>query len=153
MAARAAKLPSTALARQVFSMPRMSAFLRLAAPFAVLLVAGHSAVAQEGPLEIDITEGRIEPVPFALTLDVEGNLLATDAGDIGDVVVNDLQSSALFRQIDPDAYMQSAADAAEQPRFRDWRIIDAQVLIAGSIRDRGDGTIEVAARAWDVYGG
>ena len=134
-------------------MSRMSAFLRRTATFAFLLAFCHSAVAQEGPLEIDITEGRIEPVPFALTLDVDGNLLATDAGDIGDIVVNDLQSSALFRQIDPDAYMQRAADAAEQPRFRDWRIIDAQVLVAGTVRDVGDGTIEVAARAWDVYGG
>lgn len=153
MAARAAKLPSTALVRQVLPMSRMSAFLRRTATFAFLLAICHSAVAQEGPLEIDITEGRIEPVPFALTLDVDGNLLATDAGDIGDIVVNDLQSSALFRQIDPDAYMQRAADAAEQPRFRDWRIIDAQVLVAGTVRDVGDGTIEVAARAWDVYGG
>ena len=134
-------------------MSRMSALLRpTAAPVFVLAVC-HAAAAQDGPLEIDITEGTIEPVPFALTLDVEGNLLATDAGDIGEIVVNDLESSALFRQIDPDAYMQRAADAAEQPRFRDWRIIDAQVLVAGTVSDGGDGTIEMAARAWDVYGG
>ncbi len=131
----------------------MSVFLRCTAPLALLLAAASAALAQDGPLEIDIVGGRIEPVPFALTLDVESNLLATDAGEIGAVVVGDLLSSALFRHIDPDSYLQSATDASVEPRFRDWRIIDAQVLVTGTVRDLGGGSVEVAARAWDVYGG
>ncbi len=131
---------------------RMSVFLRRTAVLAGLLAFGGAAGAQDGPLEIDIVEGRIEPVPFALTLDVEGNLLATDAGEIGGIVVSDLLSSALFRHIDPDSYLQGPTDASIQPRFRDWRIIDAQVLVTGTVRDLGDGAVEVAARAWDVYG-
>ncbi len=131
----------------------MSFFVRFAFACALAAALGHSAVAQDVPLEIDITEGRIEPVPFALTLIVDETRAESPVPDIAGVVANDLQGSALFRLIDPNAYMQDAADAVEQPRFRDWRIIDAQVLVAGTVRYLEGDVVEVAARVWDVYGG
>ena len=132
-------------------MPRIPPLLRTAA--LLLFIAFHyPAMAQDGPLEVDITKATIEPIPFAITLDVEDTLLASEATDIAGIMANDLQGSALFRRIDPAAHLQDAASAAEEPRFSEWRIIDSQILVAGTIRS-GDGvTMVLDVRVWDVYG-
>ena len=132
-------------------MPRIPASLRTAA-LLLFITFHHPAMAQDGPLVVDITKATIEPIPFAITLDVEDTLLASEATDIAGIVANDLQGSALFRRIDPAAYLQDAASAAEEPRFSEWRIIDSQILLAGTIRG-GDGvTMVLDVRVWDVYG-
>ena len=38
-----------------------------------------------------------------------------------------------------------------QPRFGDWRQINAQALVTGSVQDQADGRLRVEFRLWDVF--
>src|SRR5262249_10102258 len=69
--------------------------------------------------------------------------------DIAQVISNDLQSSGLFRPIDARAFIQNVS-AGEGPRFADWRQINAQALVTGSVQPQGDGRLRVEVRLWGV---
>jgi TolB protein len=117
-----------------------------AIPFALVVAP---AAAQ---LEIDITRGHIEPLPIAITsfhgpLGVEQQLGA----DIATVVSNDLESSGLFRPLDPRAFLQKPADMDVIPRFPDWRQINAQALVTGKTSIQADGFVTAEFRLWDVF--
>ena len=79
---------------------------------------------------------------------------AGDAGqvgrDIAQVVAADLERSGLFRPVDQRAFIQTVA-AGETPRFADWRQINAQALVTGSVQPQGDGRLRVEFRLWDVF--
>lgn len=127
--------------------------LRAALALALLAVSATPAAAQGVPLEIDITQGRVEPIPFAITLagDAEDADTGRAAAEIVAIVTEDLEGSVLFRRIDPTAYLQEAADAALQPAFRDWRLLDAHLLVAGEVSRAGE-ELQLAVRLWNVYG-
>ncbi|MTI16602.1 Tol-Pal system protein TolB [Rhodobacteraceae bacterium RKSG542] len=104
-------------------------------------------------VEIDITEGQVEPMPIALPA-FSGN--GTDdqlAKDISDVVTADLRRSGLFNAIDPAAFIQQGMNVHTTPRFGDWRTIGAQALVTGSITKQPDGRLKAEFRLWDVYAG
>ena len=115
--------------------------------FVVLLAAGPAWAV----LKIDITRGNIDPLPIAVT-----DFYANDGkserigADITRVLSADLERSGLFRPIDPRAFIQSPADIQVQPRFGDWRQINAQALVNGSVEVAADGRLRVEFRLWDV---
>jgi len=114
---------------------------------AVVLVAALPARAE---LRIDITRGVSQPLPIALPAFQGSSGGESQAGqDIVGVVSNDLQSSALFRPVDPKSFIQNVSVNAT-PRFADWRQINAQALVTGSVQTLGDGRLQVAFRLWDV---
>jgi len=123
--------------------------LFLAAAAACLLVGAPGGRAQ---LEIDITRAQIEPLPIAITnfhgpLGVDQQLGA----DIAGVVANDLESSGLFRPLDPRSFLQRPEDMRVIPRFPDWRQINAQALVTGTSNIRADGFATIEFRLWDVF--
>ena len=131
--------------------PTLKSFLSAVALGAVgMLVAMAPAAAQ---VRIDITEGNVEPMPIAVPnyLSAGGETEAL-AEDLTDVVMADLERSGLFSPIDQRAYVQRIENIHERPRFADWRLIDAQVLIAGEVVPLEDGRIQVNTRLWDVFG-
>ena len=67
------------------------------------------------------------------------------------MIAANLERSGLFRPIDQGAYIQSAADMQVQPRFVDWRQINAQALVTGRVEHEADGRIRVEFRLWDVF--
>src|SRR3546814_19376295 len=71
--------------------------------------------------------------------------------DIANVVSADLERSGLFKPIDPRAFIQTAASLQTQPRFADWRVINAQALVNGSVELQPDGRLRVEFRLWDVF--
>jgi TolB protein len=114
------------------------------------LVVLLAALPVRADLRIDITRGKPEPMPIAIPpfaggAGVEGQV----GGDIAQVVSNDLESSGLFRPLDPRAFIQNVS-AGEGPRFGDWRQINAQALVTGSVQTQGDGRLRVEFRLWDV---
>jgi len=114
-------------------------------------VAMASAAAQDR-VRIDITEGNVQAMPIA----VPDYLGASESsrrlgGDIADVVMNDLDRSGLFAPIDQRAYIEVLETIHEKPRFADWRIINAQVLVAGEVVELPDGRVQVNTRVWDIY--
>ncbi len=115
----------------------------------VLAAAPASAV-----LKIDITQGVVDPLPIAVSV-----FHATDEGgrkaarDIADVVTGNLERSGLFRPLDRRAFIQTPEAMKVQPRFADWRVIDAQALATGATTMLEDGRLRVEFRLWDVFAG
>ena len=106
-------------------------------------------------LEIDITEGVVEPLPIAIS-ELYGQTpnSAKLGRDIADVVSSDLESSGLLRPLDRRAFIQSPEELQNLPRFGDWRQINAQALVTGTvIADDGTNELTVEFRLWDVFSG
>src|ERR1700745_1242004 len=121
----------------------------LIAVLAVLLYASPQGRAE---LRIDITRGKVEPVPIAIPALAGSAPNETQAGqDLAGVVSADLEHSGLFRPLDPRSFLQNVSVAAPQPRFGDWRQINAQALVTGTVKTQGDGRLRVEFRLWDVF--
>ena len=118
----------------------------------LVLVAPWPAVAQ---LELDITEGVIEPLPIAIPEFYGATPGAAARGqEIADVVSADLERSGLFRPIDRRAFIQTPEQLRDLPRFADWRQINAQALVTGEVTGGEDGAdLTVEFRLWDVFAG
>jgi TolB protein len=103
-------------------------------------------------LRVDITSGKVEPMPIALPAFAGGAANETQAGrDIAGIVSADLERSGLFRPLDPRSFIQNISASDAQPRFPDWRQINAQALVTGSVKTQGDGRLRVEFRLWDVF--
>ena len=113
-------------------------------------------------IEVDITRGNLNPLPIAvspLSIDEESKnsfkkILKKDniGAEISAVVENNLRQSGLFNPLNKDAFLQKPDIANLKPRFEDWSLIKAQVLITGKVTFV-DENLRVEFRLWDVLGG
>lgn len=104
-------------------------------------------------LKIAVTQGRVEPMPIAITAFAGDGANAQIGSQISDIVSRDLESSGLFRPLNPASFIQDARSAALQgPRFPDWKPLNSQALVTGAITAAPDGRLRVEFRLWDVYG-
>ncbi|NBC31363.1 MAG: Tol-Pal system protein TolB [Alphaproteobacteria bacterium] len=125
-----------------------------------ILLAGAAGLALAGGLPrprlhaelyIPIDEGIREPLPIAIT-DFHGESEAerTVGRDLASVISGNLERCGLFRPINPNSFIQDPASIRLRPRFADWRIINAQGLVSGTVSALGDGRLRVEFRLWDV---
>ena len=115
----------------------------------VLLVVALPARAE---LRINITQGKVEPLPIAITNFVGVNPDEVRYGrDISSVVADDLERSGLFRPIEQGAFIQTTIALQTLPRFGDWRVINAQALVQGRVQFVQAGQLRVEFRLWDVF--
>jgi len=132
--------------------------IRLLCTLLAALVAGvpflvQPALAQQGPLRIEITEGVIEPLPFAVPDFVPDNTAATAFGkDLSRVIAADLAGTGLFREIPSNAYISQISDFSAPVKYADWKAINAQALIAGAVTVSGS-KLTVRFRVYDVFSG
>jgi TolB protein len=118
----------------------------------VLALLLHAVAPARAELRIDITRGKVEPMPIAIPSFSGSGGDENQAGqEIAGVVSADLERSGLFRPLDPRSFIQNVATTDAQPRFGDWRLISAQALVTGTIRTQGDGRLRVESRLWDVF--
>jgi TolB protein len=104
-------------------------------------------------VELNITEGTIQPLPIAIPDFVgDGSIDPQAAREISSVVANDLRSSGLFLPIDQAAFIEKGVGIDSLPRFEDWRVVNAQALVVGRIGE-GDGRLKAEFRLWDVFAG
>jgi len=127
----------------------------LSTSFRTALVAAPSltlAPSVKAALKLDITRGRVEPLPIAVT-DFHGasDSLRERGSRISAVIADNMKRSALFQPIDQRAFIQEPASLQGGPRFSDWRQIDAQALVSGSASEAENGQLRVAFRLWDVF--
>ncbi|WP_425484661.1 Tol-Pal system beta propeller repeat protein TolB [Aureimonas mangrovi] len=101
-------------------------------------------------VEIDITQGNIQPLPIALPNFQSQNQLGQQ---IVEVVRANLQRSGLFAPIEQAAYIQRDIGPDATPRFQDWTVINAQALVTGRVTPEADGRLRVEFRLWDTYAG
>jgi TolB protein len=101
-------------------------------------------------VEININKGNVEPLPIAVT-----DFIAS--GDLGqritDVIAADLKRSGLFAPVNKQAFIEKISNPDQQPRFEDWKVINAQALVTGRVTQEGDGRLRAEFRLWDTFGG
>lgn len=104
-------------------------------------------------LKVDVTRGKIDPVPIAISpFHGASPSEAAFAKDIPEVITNNLRSSGLFKPVSPGAFIQDAASIQKDgPRFAEWRAINTPTLVSGSVTKAADGRTRVEFRLWDVY--
>ena len=129
------------------------------AVLAVMIVAAASVLGlsrpaeAQGPLRIEITDGVIEPLPFAVPDFQDENGAAGEyASSIARVVAADLAGTGLFREIPADAFVSGVTSFASPVAYADWKAINAQALITGAVSASGD-SINVKFRVYDVFSG
>ena len=121
--------------------------------FVGLLALGACSNSAHAELRVDVTKGTMNPIPIAIT-----NFVAKDpagaefATSIPQVISSDLSSTGLFRLVDPRAFIQDSASMQTQIRFAEWKAINAQVLVNGSVTRTPDGKTRVEFRLFDVFG-
>ena len=93
-----------------------------------------------GPLRIEITEGVIEPLPFAVPAFVAESASAKGLSeDLAAVIVADLTGTALFREIPRSAQISRITNFDSPIQFSDWKAVNAQALVTGSVSAGSDG--------------
>ncbi|THD72911.1 Tol-Pal system protein TolB [Thalassobius vesicularis] len=109
---------------------------------------------QAAPLRIEITEGVIEPLPYAVPDFVPENAAAAQvARDIARVVAEDLTGTGLFREIPASAHISKVTSFSSPVQFADWKAINAQALITGAVSLQSGGRLVVKFRVYDVFAG
>jgi TolB protein len=125
--------------------------LALGAATAAGTMLARPAAAQ---LRLRVDEGNVQPIPMAIPDFIAGTPGDTEvARGMTQVITNNLRRSGLFQPIDPAAYIEKVTNFDTQPRFPDWRQINAQGLVTGRITRQGDGRLRAEFRLWDVFGG
>ncbi len=117
---------------------------------AIALLA--SVPARAAPLRIEITEGVIEPLPFALPdFQPENAAAAEMARQISRVVAADLVGTGLFREIPASAFVSTVTSFASPVQYADWKAINAQALITGAVSVGPGDRLTVKFRLFDVF--
>jgi len=121
---------------------RALAFLALLA----LLFGLRGAAAQT---EIDLTGGRITPLPIAIAPFLVGDGAEEGGATMTAVITNDLGRSGYFNPLPPDSFIEQVTDFSREPRFASWRQIQAKALVTGQVFMDG-GKLRAEFRLWDV---
>ncbi len=117
------------------------------------LVLATAAVAQQGPLRIEITEGVIEPLPFAVPDFVPETQGSGEIGrQIARVIAQDLTGTGLFRELPSTAFISQVSSFQAPVQYPDWKAINAQALITGAVAVTGN-QVSVKFRLFDVFSG
>lgn len=114
-----------------------------------LLVPGLA----QAELRIDLTRGKVEPMPIAIAPFYDNNSGNNDyANQVPAIIGKNLEGSGLFKPVNPRAFVQdSASIARDGVRFGEWRATNAQALVTGEVTKTSDGRARVEFRLWDVY--
>lgn len=112
------------------------------------------AFAQNGPLQLEITDGVIEPLTFAAPAFEAENTAAADlASQMTRVIAADLAGTGLFREIPASSFIAQRETFAEPVRYADWRAVNAQGLVTGAVNVDGSGRLIVKFRIYDIFSG
>jgi len=107
--------------------------------------------AETKPLMIEITQGIIKPMPIALSqFTAIGDTTPQYVDQITSVIMADLVCSGLFREIPRSAHVSANTNFNNPVKFSDWRVINVDALITGSVNIQGDKLI-LQFRLFDVF--
>jgi TolB protein len=134
--------------------PEMKQYLVALFAALCLMLAPALVTAQSVPLRIEITEGVVEPMPFAVPDFVAETAEAQQfALNISRVIADDLTGTGLFREVPRDAHISRVSSFAAPVQFADWKAINAQALVTGAVSADASGRVVVKFRVWDVFAG
>ncbi len=107
---------------------------------------------------IDITRGNLEPLPTAISnfyIDNPENFPETIKKlklqeSLPKVIKSNLMRSGLFYVLDSKSHIQKPKLSHLKPRFEDWRLIKAQIMVSGKLKIDDKGRLRIEFRLWDV---
>ena len=113
-----------------------------------------ATAAVSSPLRIKITEGVVEPLPFAAPSFIAENAAGAEYAEaLADIIAHDLIGSGLFREIPEAAHISKITSFASPVQYSDWKAINAQALITGTVSGSATGQITIKFRIYDVFAG
>lgn len=117
--------------------------------FLFLIFCGNIAFSD---VKIDITQGNIDPIPYALLdFDSKSKELSDQSKEINKVIKNNLDRTGLFKSLSGDEIIASEISFNEKPDFSNWRITSTQVLIHGRLTVNRDKKLVLEFRMWDIF--
>ncbi len=132
-------------------MTRFFVFLTALAALFVTSIAPMATQAQ--PLRLQITEGVIEPMPFAVPAFVPENSGGSQYGDaLARVIAANLSNTGLFREVPQQAHIARITSFDAGVSYSDWRAVNVQALITGAVSVQGN-RMTVKFRLFDVLTG
>ena len=120
----------------------------------IVLMAVLPAAAQErsGPLRIEITEGVIEPVPIAVAPFIAETPGAAEfAQQITQLIAADLNGTGLFRDVPQSAYISQVSGFDAPVAYADWKAINVEALVVGSVTLTSDNKLLAKFRLFDIF--
>ena len=106
----------------------------------------------QAELRIDVTQGRADPMPIAVTIFKSEGIKNKNIGKkISTVISANLERSGLFAPIDPKAFLETSIEMDLRPQFGNWRVLNAQAMVHGAVNIDADGRLNVQFRLWDVF--
>ena len=121
------------------------ALVLLFAAATVFILPGAAAAA----LTIEITQGERSGTPIAaVPFGWQG--AGDPPEDIRAIVAADLHRSGRFELLAPSDFLSKPSEFSEV-RYKDWRLIKAEVLVVGRIVEKGPDQFEVSFQLLDVY--
>src|SRR5258708_35405889 len=94
------------------------------------LALSTAAVPARAELHLDITKGKIEPMPIAIPDFSGGANGGQMAHDVTPGVSSDLERSGPFLPLDSKAFIDKDAATRTPPRYGDWRLVNAPGAVA-----------------------
>ncbi|MDB5439653.1 MAG: tolB [Caulobacteraceae bacterium] len=116
-----------------------------ALPPVAALAAVPTPALPGGPIEIDVDQGAVKPIPIAIP-DFEG----PQGAEISKVVADDLASSGRFLPLDKGTFIERNLNTDIQPNFPNWVSVGAQGLVNGRVSAAASGELRVDFRLWDI---
>ena len=120
----------------------------------ILLINFSFVVAQkiEAPqLDMTVNRGVIKPISLAIPSFIkESGASSIISRELAKVIANNLDGTGLFRSIPQTAYISRPLSFNTPVQFNDWSIVNADVLVVGSVGLKPGGRLQVKFRLWDV---
>ena len=102
-------------------------------------------------LDVTVNKGVIKPISLAIPSFIkESGANSIISRELAKVISNNLDGTGLFRSIPQAAYVSTPLSFNSPVQFDDWSIVNADVLVVGSVALKPDGRLEVKFRLWDV---
>jgi TolB protein len=118
----------------------------------VWLVIAVAAIAPGHALEVDVTGGKINPLPIAITPFLSDGNTGDIAAEMSGVIANNLGRSGYFNPLPPDTYTEQFGSVEQAPNFGSWQAINASALVVGSVVQEG-AKIRASFKLYDVNSG
>jgi TolB protein len=103
-------------------------------------------------LDVDVSGGKITPLPIAIAPFLAGAGSEAQASEISGVIANDLGHSGYFNPLPPESFIEQVSDFEAQPNMASWRQVQAKALITGQAYMDG-GKLKVMFKLYDVNSG
>lgn len=110
------------------------------------------AASAHAELKIDITRGNVEPMPIAVTTLTGAGGNGVTGEQISAVIGGDLERSGLFKPISKQAFIEQVTNGDAVPRYADWRQINANAIVTGTVTPTGGDKVRISFRLWDALG-